>query len=520
MNGLRIAVLLGVLLIMGGFTAARLRLPAPLVLLVLGLALGFVPPLGGIELPPDAVLLLFLPALLYWESLNTSSREIRRNIRAILLNAIPLVLATVALVAWLGTAAGLTVTVGITLGAIVGPTDATAVTTVAGSLPRRTLTMLRAESLINDGTALTVYSVAVAAVVGHSDIQIGIGILQFLAAYAGGVLVGLAIAMLARLVRRLLRGNSLLENTVSVVTPFAAYLPAEQLHVSGVIAVVTVGLMLSRFGPRIVSAETRAQAQGFWQVTTWILNGSLFLLIGFQAHATLARLENDPVGVLPLALATTVAVIGIRLAWIGTTPYLLRAIDRRPSQRTLRVPLRQRSVNAWAGFRGAVSLAAALALPSSFPMRAQLIAVTLVVILVTLLLQGLTLPRLVRWAHLPEDPTEADEELRAQRAAITAGLAEIPDAARQLGVPDPVRDRVLREYRDQVEASQPDTSTGDPTGRSNGTEVELRRAIISAKREAVVRLRDSNEIDDTVLRRVQQRLDLEELRLGEAASSE
>ncbi len=519
MIGLQLAVLLGVLLLAGGLLAVRLKVPAPLVLLVLGVAVGFVPAFGDVELPPDIVLLLFLPALLYWESINTSAREIRRNIRVILLSAIPLVLVTVAAVAVLGLGAGLPLAVAITLGAIVGPTDATAVGAVAGPLPRRTSITLRAESLINDGTALTVYAVAIAAVESGRPLDPGAGSLRFLAAYAGGILIGVAIAFLVRAVRRVVRGNPLLENTVSLLTPFAAYLPAEQLEVSGVLAVVTAGLVLSRFAPRLVSAQTRTQVTGFWTITTWVLNGSLFLLVGFQAHAALEGLGGSPLRVLGLALSTTLAVIGVRVLWVATMPYVIRALDRRPVQRTLRVPIRQRTVSMWAGFRGAVSLAAALALPPEFPFRNELVAVTLVVILVTLLVQGLTLPAVVRWARLPADPTEADEERRASRAAVEAGIQIIPEAAERLGTSNDIRDRVLQEARDHLD--ELDASPTEQVGTwSLGEEGRLRRAVIDAKREAVVRLRDAGEIDDTVLRRFQQRLDVEELRLLDVRAEE
>jgi CPA1 family monovalent cation:H+ antiporter len=349
--------------------------------------------------------------------------------------------------------------------------------------------------------------------VSARPLDLGMGALRFLASYAGGIVIGVAVALLVRVTRRVVRGHPPLENTVSLLTPFLAYLPAEELGVSGVLAVVTAGLVLSRFAPRLVSAQTRTQATGFWTITTWVLNGSLFLLVGFQAHAALEGLGDDPSTVLGLALGTTVAVIGVRVLWVAFTPYLIRAIDRRPVQRTMRVPIRQRTVSMWAGFRGAVSLAAALALPGDFPFRDELVAVTLVVILATLLVQGLTLPAVVRWARLPPDPTELDEELRASRAATEAGLRVIPEAAARLGTPDAVRDRVLQETRDHLDRQLDPAQVEQRGAWTLGEEGLLRRAVLDAKREAVVRLRDAGEIDDTVLRRLQRRLDVEELRL-------
>ena len=518
MPALEVALLIGIVLLAGGTVAWKLHLPAPLVLLVLGIALGWVPGLDDIELPPDLVLVLFLPALLYWEALNISTREMRRNLRVILLSAIPLVIATAAVVALAGHAAGFPWAVAIALGAIVAPTDATAVGPLAGRLPRRIRTTLRSESLINDGTALTILAIALTAIGAGSDVDFGMGALQFVGAYAGGVVVGVAVAFAVRLARRVVRGQSLLENTISVLTPFVAFVPAERLHVSGVIAVVTTGLILSHYGPRMVSARTRVQARGFWQLASGLVNGALFLLVGLQAHRIVDDLDGAFGSVLLLGLWIALLVIAVRLAWIGTTPYLIRAIDRRPSQRLRRVPIRQRTVSGWAGFRGAVSLAAALALPrDDLPQRDLLVAITLIVIVVTLVLQGLTMPAVIRFARLPADPSELEEERLAERTMTEAGGQYLDRIAERLGTPEDVVAHVRRQY----EESHP-TRTDGGTGPAwmDGSEGELRRALIAKKREAVIRLRDRGEIDDAVLARMQTRLDIEELRLSPVDAEE
>lgn len=518
MEGLETATLIGVALFVGGGIAWRTRLPAPLVLLALGVVLGYVPVLGRVVLPPDLVLFLFLPALLYWESINTSVRELRRNLRVVLMSAIPLVIVTAAAVAGVGSLAALSWPVAIALGAIVAPTDATAVGPVTSRLPRRFRTTLRAESLINDGTALTIYTIAVTAIAGRHDVDLGAGSLLFLFAYAGGIVVGIVASLLARGARRLVRGQALLENTVSVLTPLVAYLLAETAGVSGVVAVVTCGLILTHYSPRTISARTRAQARGFWQLASGLLNGALFLLVGLQAHRILDRLGGDPWPVLGLGLLVSLVVIVVRLAWINTTPYLIRALDRRPIQRTLRVPARQRLVSGWAGFRGAVSLAAALALPPvpGYP-RDELIAITLVVIVVTLVVQGLTLPAVVRFARMPADPTELEEERLAEQAMSEAGAGHLDAVAERLGTPDDIVDRVRRQY-EEMHAPQADGSPRLPWG--DGSEGELRRALIAKKREAVIVLRDEGRIDDTILRRMQDRLDIEELRLSPVAADD
>jgi CPA1 family monovalent cation:H+ antiporter len=533
MEGLELVVIIGLTILIGGAIARRLGIPPPLVLLVLGAAVGFVPALENVALPPDVVLLLFLPALLYWESLNTSLREIRNNLRVISLAAIGLVLLTAVVVGVVANAFGLPWPIALALGAILAPTDATAIASVASGLPRRSLTTLRAESLINDGTALVLYGVAVSAAVAGSGISLGSLTLEFVLSYVVAIAVGLAVGFVAVWVRRFLH-DSRLENTLSVLTPFLAFLPAELLHVSGVVAVVVCGLVLSQGGPRWIPARTRVQGFGFWEVSTYILNGSLFVLIGLQFHLIVTSLDAASWQLVGgLSLAAIGLVIGIRIAWFNTTPYVIRLLDRRPSQRARRVSARQRFPLAWAGFRGAVSLAAALALPlemtsgEALPGRDVLIAVTFAVILFTLLVQGLTMPAVVRWARLPPDPTEAYENLLAERVALEAAVDALPEAAAELGAPDEVLDGMLTEYRGRLERLHRSMDDDHLTlveveAEDDETDYagQLRLAVLPAKREAIIALRDERRIDDVVLRRIQARIDAEELRLSAQSQDE
>lgn len=525
MQGLELLVVLGVTILVGNFIADRIRVAAPIVLLVLGGALGFVPVLGGVELPPELVLLLFLPALLYWESLNTSLREIRANMRTIGLLATGLVFATAAVVAIIGHAFGMPWAVAIALGAILAPTDATAVSAVATNLPRRTLTTLRAESLINDGTALTLFSVAVAAAVSGSAIALGSAALQFVASYVVGAAIGLGVGFVVVFLRRFLHDERV-ENALSVLTPFLAYLPAEAAGVSGVVAVVACGLLLSQGGPKVISARTRIQGFGFWEVTTYILNASLFVLLGLEFHRVLADLGMREVGIAAaLSALVILAVIVVRIGWTNTVPYIIRALDRRPEQRERRVAWRQRTPTAWAGFRGAVSLAAALSLPAEtsdghpFPFRDLIVAATFAVILVTLVVQGLSMPAVVRFAKLPADPTEDDEVVLAQRTALQRALDEMDDVADELDTSDEARDAVRTTLKDDLDRlDRDDEAAGDTEEREEeqaDQEARLRLRLLAIKREAIVGLRDERHIDDVVLRRLQGRLDVEELRLAE-----
>ncbi len=525
---LALIVAIGSIILVSGFIANRVHIPAPLVILVFGAVVGFVPAFAEVGLPPDLVLLLFLPPLLYWESLNTSLREIRANLRVILLQAIGLVLATAAVVAVIAHAFGMPWPVAIALGAILAPTDATAIAAIRARLPRRALTILRVESLINDGTALVIYAIAVEAVVSGESIEPLAATWQFFLSFVVATVIGAVTAVVVLGLWRILRGRALL-GTLSVLTPYIAYLPAELLHVSGVVAVVTAALVLWQIGLRYVPADVRTEAFGFWRLASYILNAILFTLIGIELHSAVDGVDDRVPAVLGVGLCVAASVVLTRLAWSNTVPYVIRAVDRRPAQRARRVGWRQRVPLSWAGFRGAVSLAAALALPARtaagdpFPFRDQIIGITFVVIFVTLLVQGLTLQRVIRWARLPEDPAEYDEALLAEQTLAQTALDALDDIATNVQAPDDARAHVEQTIRTALARIHRDPS--DPTlarrdDDNLNLETDLRLALIPVKREALLRLRDGQQIDDIVLRRVQRRLDLEEQRLREMAGDE
>jgi CPA1 family monovalent cation:H+ antiporter len=500
----------------------RSRITPPVLLLGCGALLGFVPTLRTVTLPPEAVLLLFLPALLYWESLTTSLREIRSNLRVIVLASTALVIVTAGIVAVVAHRLGLPWGPAWVLGAAVAPTDATAVGVLARNLPRRIVTVLRAESLVNDGTALVIYGLAVGVTVGEEHLGVGHVGWLFLLAYVGGALAGCAVAWLTLQARRFL-DDPVHENVVSVLTPFVAFLVAELIHASGVLAVVVCGLILSQTGPRIVRADTRQQAQAFWGLSTFLLNGSLFVLVGLQLQSSVRDLTSfDLTRALGAVGLISAAVIGTRFAWTFTVTYLIRAIDRRPQQRSRRVGARTRVVNASAGFRGAVSMAAALAVPETigdggpFPDRDIIIFVTSGVIVVTLVLQGLLLPLVIRWARLPYDSSVEEERLMAEITATSEALEVIPGVAADLGIDEAVVSRTLAEYDTHLRILRARQDGTEPEEEINHTEHDyatLRLELLSRKRASVIRLRDERQIDDTVLRQIQARLDIEELRL-------
>jgi Na+/H+ antiporter len=527
MLGLELVVVLGATLLLAGVVARRLRVPPQVLLLVCGVLLGFVPALRRVHLPPEAMLLIFLPALLWWESLTTSLREIRSNLRAIVLLSTALVIATAAAVAATAHALGLEWGPAWVLGAALAPTDATAVGVLARALPRRTVTTLRAESLINDGTALVVYGLAVGITVGEEEFSTLHVSGLFLLSYVGGVLAGAGVAWLSVQVRIRL-DDPLLENALLLLTPFAAFLLAEAVEASGVLAVVACGLIMSQVGPRVGRADTRQQMTAFWSLSTFLLNGALFVLVGLEVQSATRGLTSTDLGrgLVAVALVSAV-VIGVRFAWLFTTPYLIRLLDRRPQQRLRRVGARGRVVSAVAGFRGAVSLAAALAVPERvgsgdpFPGRDLIVFVTVGVILVTLA-QGLLLPRVVRWARMPHDTSVEEERRLAETLASEAALAALPEVAAGLGTDPEVVERTRREYEEHLAVVRADGDAGDeePALRHEQHYAALRLALLARKRATVVALRDQQRIDDIVLRQFQARIDIEEVRLSRREPAE
>lgn len=522
MQALEITVLVGVIVVAGATIAPLVRLPPPLVLLALGVLPGFVPEVRQIQLPSEIVLVLFLPALLFWESLTTSLREIRRDLRGILLLSTLLVVATAFGVAGIAVAFGLTFGAALILGAALAPTDATAVASLASNLPFRNLTILRAESLMNDGTALVLFTIAAAQAVNHTVFS-GWAVTGLVAlAYGGGILIGAGFGWVGTLLLRRLT-NPIANNAALLVIPFAAFLLAELIHASGVIAVVVSGLFLSQSGPRVSTPLSRQQTFDFWSLATFILNGSLFVLVGIEAQSAVRAIGGSEIGpMIGLTILAWLALMVIRFLFQMTTVMLIRLLDRRPSQRGRRMSHRARVVSAVAGFRGAVSLAVALAVPVTlangqpFPGRDEIVFVAAGVVLLTVAVQGLLLPPVIRWARFAPD-TSVDEELAtATREAAVAARDAAPAVASSLGVADEVLDRVVDEYRSHLEILNLDPSADDqePLQRDRDY-TKLRLALLERKRDIIIGLRDDGTISDSALRILQARLDREALRLSQ-----
>jgi len=505
--------------------ATRLRLPYAILLVLAGLVLGFIPGLPTIELDPQLLLFLFLPPLIYSSAWLTSWREFRANLRPILLLSVGLVLATTTVVAVVAHAlVGLPWPVAFVLGAVVSPTDAVAASATAQSigLPRRIVTVIEGESMVNDATGLVVYRFAVAAVVTGS-FSLALASLQFVLVSIGGLLVGLVVGWpLAWLHRHL--DDAPIEIAITLLTPFAAYLLAEVLGVSGVLAVMTAGLYLSRQSSRFFSSNTRLQANAVWNVLVFLLNGVVFLLIGLQLRGILDALASRaPLSLLWDALLVSLTVIVIRVAWVVPAAFPSHLLRRYLGPREGPPAWRNVLIVAWTGMRGGVSLAAALALPLTiaggglFPERDLVIFLTFCVILATLVGQGLSLGPIIRLLHLPDDESREREHAQAHLAAARAALARLDELATEEWIPEEYLTHLRSAYEEKIKDF---TVRRDGSGASDerdgdrpSAQRRLRQEVLKAERIAVIRLRDQGRIDDEVLRQVERELDLEEQRL-------
>jgi Na+/H+ antiporter len=504
--------------------ARRLTIPYPALLVVGGLALSFVPGLPHLTLQPELVFLLFLPPLLYSAALNTSIRDFRAKLRPIALLSIGCVLATTVVVAVVAHALveGLTWPAAFVLGAIVSPPDAVAATAVAQRLgiPRGIVTVLEGESLVNDATALVAYRAAVAAVVTGVFVPWQAGLRVVLVA-VGGVAVGWLVGWAIGWLRRRL-DDPPVENTISLLTGFAAYLPAEALGLSGVLAVVTTGLYLGRQGPRIVSSRTRLQNAGMWEMVNFVVQGLIFILIGLQLRGILAALSGYPTATLVgYAVLVSLVVILARIVWIIPSTYLPLYLSRLARVADPYPPWQWVGVVAWTGMRGVVSLAAALALPletadgAPFPGRDLIIFLTFSVIFATLVVQGLSLPPLVRWLGLGADDGAEREETKARWKAARAALARLDQLVAEENAHPEVADALRARYEDRTRrySARWEGQTDGHSEAHASIHARLSRELLGVERAAIIQLRDHGVINDEVLRRVQRDLDLEEVRL-------
>ncbi|MGP6175853.1 Na+/H+ antiporter [Microbacterium sp. A196] len=570
MEGLEITVLLGLTILVGTLLAPRLRLALPLVLVVFGLLLGFVPPLREVQLPPETVLLLFLPVMLFWESLTTSLRSIRRDFRYILPMSTLLVVASAFAVAGVAVMFGMPWEIALILGAAVAPPDATAVAALGRLLPRRAFMKLKAESLTNDGTALVLYAIAVSIAVGGQVTPL-IVTWTVLVSYLGGIAVGIAVAAAAWLLLRRVH-TTIATNVTMLLVPFTAFMIAEMIHASGVLAVVVAGLIAAYLSPRVTTAASRRQAEAVWPFGVFLLNGALFVLIGLEVQWVVHQTSLRMIGWLTIAtVAVWVALLVVRFL------FQMLAV---PFQRMgggavhpLGLRTRMQIVSTVAGMRGAVSLAIALSVPLATESGARLdgrddiIFVTAGVILLSLLVQGPLLPIVARWARYPVDHAEDEESELAERAISGSAMAALDALAAEHGISEEVRDRVRRDGYEMLElanaramareralvnaevgameemldepdpladgsvelSSAPVAASGrvlQMVATSSDVDLEqrspllkndelsrLKLAMLEHKREVLRRLRRAGTVDDLIVHQISARLDLDQIRL-------
>jgi CPA1 family monovalent cation:H+ antiporter len=496
--------------------ARHLGVPYPTLFVLGGLALAVVPGLPRIELAPELVLLVFLPPLLFAAAVDTPIRDLRVNLAPIVRLSVGLVLFTMAIVAVVvHVAIGVDWAPAFALGAIVAPTDAIAATSVFRRLgaPRLTVTLIEGESLFNDATALVAYRVAVLAVASGGFV-LSDALAGFVVAAAGGIAIGLGVGWLAgELLRRL--DDPPVEVIVSLVIPFAAYLPADKAGLSGVLAAVAAGLAIgSRLG-KILGPNSRVLWLSTWKMVVFVLNGFVFVLVGLELPAILSGLAGrSPLVIVGLvALVSAVVVVG-RLVYVFAASLLPGSPRRQVARRDPRLANRLTLVVGWAGLRGAVSLAAALALPATFPERNVIVLLTFTVILVTLVGQGLTLPYLVRWAGWDGNELEGDEMTLARATQYQAGLDEIARARLVWPAHEPLLVRLESGLQDRT--GHLATEDADETAERRQERIEheeIQRGVIAAQRVAVIELRDRRRINDQTLRTIERDLDLEEIRM-------
>jgi CPA1 family monovalent cation:H+ antiporter len=503
---------LGVLLVV----AAMRHLPVAILLVGGGLLLSFVPGLPQVQLAPDLVLVAVLPPLLYSAAFFTGLRDLRANLRPISLLAVGLVAATtsgVALVAH-ATIGSLSWAGAFTLGAIVSPTDALAATEVTSRVgaPRRVVSIIEGESLVNDGIALVIYKAAVAAAVAGT-FSLWDASWHLVVNIVGGVAVGLAVGFVVRQVRRRV-DDTPTEVAIALLSGYLAYLPAAVIGVSGVLAAVTIGVYMGWYTPQLTNFQTRLSGNAFWEILVFLVNALLFALVGLQLRGILDRL-NVTSSLFADAAYVAAAVIVLRLIWVPIFTYVPRLLSRSLRERDPYPPWQAPVIIAWAGIRGAVSLAAALALPSNLPGRDLIIFLTFAVILVTLVGQGLTLPVLLRALRVPEDTAEEREDAKARIKAAQAALARLEELTGEDWVREDTAERLRGQYRFRTNRFRARYDGVDEEGveERSAQYQRLRRELLAAERDAVVGLRNEGVITEDVMQRVQRDIDLEDSRL-------
>ena len=501
----------------------RLGIAYPIVFMVAGALLGFVPNLPRIELQPDTIFLIVLPIILFGAAWTTDLVEFKSNFRPIALLTIGLVIFTTVTVAGIAHAVipGMTWPAAFTLGAIIAPTDAIAAESIAESMavPRRIVAIMSGESLVNDASSLIVYRFAIAAGVSGAFVADSV-VPQFFIVSIGGIVIGLIIGVAVHGIHKLLRrrdwGDEVLVNVVNLFAPFASYLPAEALGVSGVLSTVACGIYLSRRSG-VLSPDARIVGYSIWAMLTYLLNAFVFLLLGLQLHGVVTSIGGASLGRLAgYGLVISVAAIVLRFVWLYPATYLPRLLFRRIRERDPSPPWQWPFVLGWSGMRGIVSLAAALAVPVAFSSRNEIIFVTFCVIFATLVVMGLTLPLVIRMLAVYDDGRMERKEIEIRIKALEHGLDRLRSLEPNFDteVEWEVQGRIIDEYRHRIEHL-----TGHLDGAVAGAAAEnavdhrLQNEALAAERQAIQEMRQRGAIPDDIYRHIERDLDLADARL-------
>jgi len=502
-----------------GWVAHRFQFPYPIALVTGGAILGLIPRLPQFPFDPQFILVLVLPPVLYQAALMTSWSDFKAHVRPIGLLSIGLVIATTLAV---GAALKLLVpevpwAAAFVLGAIVSPPDAVAATAILSKLniPRRVVTVLEGESLVNDASELVIYKFAVAAVLTGVFSLPG-ALTQFAGIAIGGIVLGIGMSHVFIAIHRRL-GDPFIEILISLLVPYATYIVAESLHASGVLALVAAGLVRGRYAPEIVSASMRILGRPAWQLVVFLLNSLTFMLIGLQMSAILDKLSlYSSLQLLALGSTVSLVAIGVRFVWVYAAALLPGVWNNKGSHQEAPPNARENFIISWCGMRGIVSIAAALSLPlvlpngSAFPHRDLIVFLTFFVIAVTLVVQGLSLPGLIRKLQVGSTWNELEEKLRVRAAISAVALRALDQHVQHHAVSGAWVASLRAEIASRIALAVPD---GEDEGEHEASTLRLRHAVIQAERKELIRLWRNNQVSDEVMHRIEETLDHQEANL-------
>lgn len=523
-----ILIIILIALILSNGLAARFRLVGPIVLIVVGSLVSFIPHLPRVEVGSEIILSVFLPILLYWEALNISQRGIRRAFRGIIISGTLMVVFVAVSVGLVGQWIGFTLGTALLIGAAVGPTDATAVAALGRGISRGQMVVLRAESLINDGTALVVFALALEYAGEHQHITASHALITFLISFGGGVAIGFLGGWVIARVGAPIQ-NAMIGNLFRILTPLLIFFLAELVEASGVLAVVVCGLYMAQVGPRFQSTGSRFLSRPFWGITTYILNSFLFFYVGYLLPSIARGLSSDSLthavwGTVVLYFTMLLA----RMAFMEITIRSIRLLDRRPQQKKRRTTFRSRLVSDLAGFRGGISLAVALSIPitladgAAFPFRDVIIFVTSGIVILSLVVQGALLPLAVQALerapapNYAEDPETEDREVRAAMIdSMRDVYKDFDDIVVRHNISPAAAEKVRAGWEKQRQhwlKMNPEHRDEEFT-RAKEEMKELQLALVRERRKHMIRYRDEGKIDDEALVRLLDITDIDEIRL-------